>query len=528
MKQITENHIEAFAIEVLQSLGWSYIHGLAIAPEAEFSERESFEQIILTQRLRKVIARINPHIPESAREQAIQKVLRIYSSDLLHNNETFGQYVDIYDVSQAVDDKAVVRIFYESRLAKISLDEEGRRLLEEFDKELEQDEEMTDKQKVKAKWTKLEAVIGNEKRIANLAQDIVFHFEKRQEVIDGKAMIVAMSRRIAADLYNAIIKLRPQWHSDDLTKGAIKVVMTASSDDGPVMQKHHTTKGQRKNLSDRMKDPNDPLKIVIVRDMWLTGFDVPCLHTMYIDKPMRGHTLMQAIARMNRIFGDKPGGLVVDYLGIASDLKKALSFYADAGGKGEPTETQEQAVESMLEKLEIVRQMFFEKSKTTQEILIAEPQAYYGNHVFNYQRFINANAKEKLGIILQAEEHILGLQDGKNRFIREVTLLSQAFALSVPDEEALAVKDEVAIFQAVKARLVKFEGTDTGKSNAQIETAIKQIVDSAVTSDKVIDMMRSKIAQGQILLRVESCLKCLRRLSRNIKPTSSKKRLIQF
>jgi len=402
--------------------------------------------------------------------------------------QVFGQYVDIYDISQAVEDKAVVRIFYESRLAKINLDQEGRHLLEEFDKELEQDEDVTDKQKVKAKWTKLEAIIGNEKRITNLAQDIISHFDQRQGVILGKAMIVAMSRRIAVDLYNAIIKLRPQWHSDDLTKGVIKVIMTASSDDGPVMQKHHTTKGQRKNLSDRMKDPDDPLKIVIVRDMWLTGFDVPCLHTMYVDKPMRGHTLMQAIARVNRIFGDKPGGLVVDYLGIASDLKKALSFYADAGGKGEPTETQAQAVDSMLEKLEIVRQMFFEKSKTTKEILIAEPQAYYGDHAFNYKRFLKADAKEKLGIILQAEEHILGLKDGKNRFIREVTLLSQAFALSIPDEAALAVKDEVAIFQSVKARLVKFEGTDTGKSSAQIETAIKQIVDSAISSDKVIDI----------------------------------------
>jgi len=402
--------------------------------------------------------------------------------------QVFGQYVDIYDISQAVEDKAVVKIFYESRLAKINLDQEGRHLLEEFDKELDQDEDVTDKQKVKAKWTKLEAVIGNEKRIANLAQDVISHFEQRQGVIDGKAMIVAMSRRIAVDLYNAVIKLRPQWHSDDLTKGAIKVVMTASSDDGPAMQKHHTTKGQRKNLSDRMKDPNDPLKIVIVRDMWLTGFDVPCLHTMYIDKPMRGHTLMQAIARVNRVFKDKPGGLVVDYLGIAGDLKKALSFYADAGGKGEPTETQAQAVESMLEKLEIVRQMFFEKSKATEEIMVAEPQAYYGNHAFNYKRFLAADPREKLGIILQAEEHILGLKDGKNRFIREVTMLSQAFALSIPHEEALDVKDEVAIFQAVKARLVKFEGTGTGKTNAQIETAIKQIVDSAVTSDKVIDI----------------------------------------
>lgn len=302
-------------------------------------------------------------------------------------------------------------------------------------------------------------------------------------------MIVAMSRRVAVDLYNEIIKLKPDWHSDDLTKGAIKVVMTASSDDGPVMQKHHTTKSQRQGLSDRMKDPDDDMKMVIVRDMWLTGFDVPCLHTMYIDKPMRGHTLMQAIARVNRVFKDKPGGLVADYLGIATDLKNALKFYADSGGKGDPTETQAQAVASMLEKLEVVRQLFTETSKTRKDILVAEPLAYYpGSTGFNYKRFFAGNPKEKLSIILQAEEHILGLQDGKSRFVKEVTLLSQAFALSIPHLSALAIKDEVALFQAVRARLVKFEGTGTGKSSADIESAIKQIVDSALTSDKVIDI----------------------------------------
>ncbi len=403
--------------------------------------------------------------------------------------QVFGQYVDIYDISQSVADGATVRIYYESRLAKVNLDEEGKRLLEEFDKELEEDEEITEKQKLRAKWARLEAIIGNENRLANLARDIVSHFEQRQEVVEGKAMIVAMSRRVAVDLYNEIIKLTPDWHNDDLTKGAIKVVMTASSDDGPVMQKHHTTKTQRQCLSDRMKDPDDDLKMVIVRDMWLTGFDVPCLHTMYIDKPMRGHTLMQAIARVNRVFKDKPGGLVVDYLGIATDLKNALKFYADSGGKGDPTETQAQAVASMLEKLEVARQLFTETSKTRKDILVAEPLAYYpGSTGFNYKRFFTGNPKEKLSIILQAEEHILGLQDGKSRFVKEVTLLSQAFALSIPHLSALAIKDEVAFFQAVRARLVKFEGTGTGKSSADIESAIKQIVDSALTSDKVIDI----------------------------------------
>ncbi|MDP3297531.1 MAG: DUF3387 domain-containing protein, partial [Thermodesulfovibrionia bacterium] len=403
----------------------------------------------------------------------------------------FGQYVDIYDISQSVADGATVKIYYESRLAKVNLDEEGRRLIEEFDKELEEDEEITDKQRARAKWAKLEAIVGNQQRVENLAKDIVMHFEQRQAVFDGKGMIVAMSRRIAVDLYNEIIKLRPGWHNDDLTKGAIKVVMTASSADGPIMQKLHTTKAERKTLSDRMKDPADPMRLVIVRDMWLTGFDVPCLHTLYVDKPMRGHTLMQAIARVNRIFKDKPGGLVVDYLGIASDLKKALAFYSDSGGKGDPAETQEKAVAMLIEKIEVVRQLFFEESKTKDSIIVAEPAAYYNDYPgtgFNYKRFFSASPKEKLSIILQAEEHILGLEDGKNRFIREVTLLSQAFVLSIPHEEALAVKDEVAFFQAVKARLVKFVGSGTGRSDVDIETAIKQIIDEALSSDRVIDI----------------------------------------
>jgi type I restriction enzyme R subunit len=403
----------------------------------------------------------------------------------------FGQYVDIYDISQSVADGATVKIYYESRLAKVNLDDEGRRLIAEFDKELEEDEEITDKQRVKAKWTKLEAIVGNRERIQNLARDIVTHFEQRQAVFEGKGMIVAMSRRIAVDLYNEIIQLRPQWHDDDLSKGEIKVVMTASSADGPVMQKHHTTKLQRKALSDRMKDPADPLKLVIVIDMWLTGFDVPCLHTLYVDKPMRDHGLMQAIARVNRVFKDKPGGLVVDYLGIATDLKKALAFYSNSGGKGDPAEGQENAVAAMMEKLEIVRQLFFEESKAKEAILIAESTAYsdkYPGTGFNYRRFFTASPQEKLSIILQAEEHIMGLEDGKNRLIREVSLLGQAFALSVPNEKAMAIKDEVAFFQAVKARLVKFTDGGGGRSDIDIETAIKQIVDEALSSDQVIDI----------------------------------------
>lgn len=406
--------------------------------------------------------------------------------------QVFGQYVDVYDISQAVNDGATVRIYYESRLAKVNLDEEGKRLIEEFDAELEQDEEITDQQKAKAKYTKLEAIVGNEERIKNLARDIVTHSEQRQKVFDGKGMIVAMSRRIAADLYKEIIALRPEWHDEDLSKGAIKVVMTSTSADGPEMQRHNTTKQQRKNLAERMKDPADPLRLVIVRDMWLTGFDAPCLHTLYIDKPMRGHNLMQAIARVNRVFKDKPGGLIVDYLGIANDLKKALSFYSDAGGKGEPTLDLEKAIALMNEKYEIVQQFFNEEAKTQKDIVAEEPEAYYANSFkFNYKRFFSVEAKEKMSIILQSEEHILGLEDGKTRFIREVTLLSQAFALSIPHERAMEIKDDIAFFQAVKARLVKFEGTGTGKSDIEIETAIKQIVDEALSSDKVIDIFEA-------------------------------------
>lgn len=411
----------------------------------------------------------------------------IESTDI-NTPQVFGQYVDIYDIARSVEDGSTVKIYYESRLAKVNLDEDGKKLIEEFDLELEQ-EELTEAQRAKAKWAKLEAIVGNPRRLNNLAKDIVDHFEKRQSVMEGKAMIVAMSRRIAVDLYNEIIALRPDWHDEELGKGVIKVVMTSASSDGPVLAKHHTNKEQRKYLAERMKDPADPLKIAIVRDMWLTGFDVPCLNTLYIDKPMRGHTLMQAIARVNRVFKDKKGGLIVDYLGIAGNLKKALSFYSDSGGKGEPTEVIDKAVDLMLEKFEIVRQMFNEESKTQTTTLVEEPSAYYKDTFkFNYRRFFTAEPKERLSIILQAEEHILGLEKGKERFIREVTYLGQAFALAMPHERAMDIKDEVAFFQAVRARLVKFEGPVGGKSTRDFETAIKQIVDQAVSSEEVIDI----------------------------------------
>jgi len=378
----------------------------------------------------------------------------------------FGNYVDVYDIAQAVEDGATVRIYYESRLAKVQLSDEGRKLVAELDEELDQDE-LTETQKAKSRWTQIEALIGSEKRIQNIAKDIVQHFEQRQEVFAGKGMIVSMSRRIAAALYEEIIKLKPEWHSDDLSKGTIKVVMTASSSDGPQLAKHHTTKQQRRNLAERMKDPDDELKLVIVRDMWLTGFDAPSMHTLYIDKPMKGHNLMQAIARVNRVYKDKPGGLVVDYLGIAADLKQALSFYSDAGGKGDPALAQEQAIEMMLEKLEVVANMY---------------------HGFAYQDYFHADTSKKLSLILAAEEHILNIEDGKKRYINEVTMLSQTFAIAIPHEKAMDVKDEVAFFQAVKARLAKFDSTGEGRTDEAIETTIRQVIDQALVSEQVIDV----------------------------------------
>lgn len=414
----------------------------------------------------------------------------IESTDI-NTPQVFGNYIDRYDIKDAVNDGATVKIYYESRLARVNLDEEGKRLIKDLDEELSETEELSDKQKAKAKWTKAEAIIGNPDRLKNLAKDIVTHFEARQKVFEGKAMIVAMSRRIAVDLYAEIIALKPEWHDDDKAKGSIKVIMTAASSDGVKMAKHHTTKTERKVLSDRMKDEDDPLKLVIVRDMWLTGFDAPSLHTLYVDKKMVGHSLMQAIARVNRVFKDKPGGLIVDYLGLAGNLKEALSFYSEAGGKGDPTENIDKAVELMMEKLEVVQLMFNEISKSQFDILSEDSDSYYPNSLkFNYERFFAADAQAKMSVILQSEEHILGLKEGRSRFVREVTLLSQAFALSVPHEQAIEITEEVAFFQAVKARLVKFEGTPnaSGKTDYEIETAIKQVVDEALSSDKVIDI----------------------------------------
>ncbi len=379
----------------------------------------------------------------------------------------FGNYIDVYDIQQAVEDNATVPIYYESRLVKVHLKKEEKEKLDAEVESITENEESTVTEKAKAKWTQIEAIVGHKDRLKTIAQDILNHFETRREVFDGKGMIVAMSRRIAVELHNEFIKLRPQWHDPDKNKGVIKVVMTSSSSDPVSWQRHNTTKQDRKEIGERLKNPDDPLQLVIVRDMWLTGFDAPCLHTMYVDKPMRGHNLMQAIARVNRVYKDKPGGLIVDYIGIASYLKQALTSYTRSGGQGAPALNQADAITAMLEKHEIVVQMF---------------------DGFDYQRYFSADTGEKMALILAAQEHVLSLQDGKNRFAKQVGLLSKTFALSVPSPAAMGIKEELGFFQAIKARLIKFETTGSGPSDVEIETAIRQIVDKAVVVDGVTDI----------------------------------------
>ena len=343
--------------------------------------------------------------------------------------------------------------------------------------ELTESEEQTDRQKLKSRWARLEAIVGNEHRLELIAQDIVNHFESRNEVLDGKAMIVCMSRRICVDLYAQIIKIRPDWHSDEDTDGTIKVVMTGSSSDPLNFQSHIRSKLKRKSLGDRLKDPKDKLKIAIVRDMWLTGFDAPSMHTLYLDKPMQGHNLMQAIARVNRVYKDKEGGLVVDYIGIANDLKRALALYTDSGGKGKPAFDQDESASVMMGKYEIVSQMFSEQPTDSKV-----PKG------FDYKKFFELTPKEKLYFPIQAANFILGIENGKDRYINAVTALTKSFAISVPHPYTIDIRDEVGLFQAIKARIVKVTKSGKGKSDEEIETAIKQILSDAVVSDEVIDI----------------------------------------
>jgi type I restriction enzyme R subunit len=378
----------------------------------------------------------------------------------------FGDYIDVYDILRAVEDGATVRIYYEGRLAKLELREEERPKIDPDFEEVTEEEDVPTKERLKTKWARMEAMVGTEKRIGLIAKDIDEHFARRLEAMDGKAMIVCMSRRICVDLYNAILKLRPEWHNENDEKGAIKIVMTGSASDSIEWQPHIRNKLRREFLAKRFKDEQDPLKIVIVRDMWLTGFDVPCLHTMYVDKPMQRHGLMQAIARVNRVFRDKPGGLVVDYLGLADQLKKALADYTESGGQGKPVFDQEEAVAKMLELYEVCAAMF---------------------HGFDYDRFKTGAPKERTALIPPAAEYIAAQENGKERFMKTVTRLSRAFALSVPHEKAIAIRDDVGFFQTVRAALAKTM-TGTGRPEEELDAAVRQIVSRAVASDQVIDI----------------------------------------
>lgn len=378
----------------------------------------------------------------------------------------FGNEIDVYDIEQAIEDKATVPIYYEGRLAKLGLDETAAATIDEELDEVTEGEEMTAKEKLKTKWAALEAIVGAEERIEAVAADIVAHFEDRLSGMEGKAMVVAMSRRICIELHDAICKIRPEWYHDDDDKGAIKVVMTGNASEGPEISKHARSKSRRDDLAKRFKDPTDPLKMVIVRDMWLTGFDCPCMHTLYVDKPMRGHGLMQAIARVNRVFHNKPGGLVVDYIGIADQLKKALATYTASGGQGRTTVDQDEAVRIMMEKYEIVVAMY---------------------HGFDYNRFFSAKASERMAVIPEAMEHIFQLEDGKTRYLQAVNELAAAFALALPHEQALAIRDDVGFFQAVRAGIVKVTGSER-KSQEELDTAIRQIVSKAVASEGIVDI----------------------------------------
>jgi type I restriction enzyme R subunit len=378
----------------------------------------------------------------------------------------FGDYISVYDIQRAVIDGATVPIYYENRLAKLALRESERPRIDLDFEEVTEGEEVERKEQLKSKWAQQEAIVGSENRLALVARDLVDHFENRLGAMDGKAMVVCMSRRIAVELYRQIIALRPEWHGDADDEGSIKVVMTGSASDPLAMQRHIRNKPRREALAGRFRDPADPFRIVIVRDMWLTGFDAPSLHTMYVDKPMRGHGLMQTIARVNRVFRDKPGGLVVDYLGLAEELKAALATYTESGGTGRTAIDQAEAVALMLGKYEVCCGLF---------------------HRFDWSPWVSGTAGERLSVLPAAQEHILAQADGKARLLRSVTELSQAFALAVPHAAALEIRDDVGFFQAVRSVLAKGTPSDR-RTDEELDHAIRQIVARAVASDEVIDI----------------------------------------
>ncbi len=387
-----------------------------------------------------------------------------------NTRSVFGDYISVYDIQRAVDDGATVHIYYESRLARLELSEVERPHIDPDFEEITETQEMDEREKTKTKWAQLEALVGADKRVSLIARDLVEHWEGRQLAFDGKAMVVCMSRRICVELYNEIVRLRPDWAGTSDTDGVIKVVMTGSAADGPEWQEHIRNKQRREALALRFKNPGDPFRIVIVRDMWLTGFDVPCLSTMYVDKPMQGHTLMQAIARVNRVFPHKEGGLVVDYLGLGEQLKRALANYTESGGSGDGAIDIERAVVVMQEKYEVACGIL---------------------HGFSWVDWVDGDSEERLRLLPRAQEFVLGLPDGKRRFVESTTALYKAFSLCVPDERALAIRDDVGFFMALCAVLQKrIDGGEGGTqlSADDIEFGVRQLVSRAVISDEVVDI----------------------------------------
>ncbi|WP_102126668.1 type I restriction endonuclease subunit R [Deinococcus planocerae] len=382
----------------------------------------------------------------------------------------FGEYIDVYDVQRAVDDGATVPIFYESRLVRIRPDDAAWDTLDSEFEDITEGEEVASREKLKTKWAALEALVGDPKRVRLVAEDLVQHFEQRQEVIEGKGMIVGMSRRICVALYDEIIRLRPEWEGAGDTEGVIKVVMTGSATDDKSWQKHIRSGARNREIADQFRQADSSMRLVIVRDMWLTGFDVPSLHTMYIDKPMHGHNLMQAIARVNRVFRDKPGGLVVDYLGLANSLKEAMRVYTD-DGRVEPKRDFEEALDLMQEKLDVVRGIL---------------------HGFDYTDFAGATPAERVALIAAGQDFVLGKREAvKERYIREVLALGQAYALAIPHPDALAVREEIVFLQTVRAALSKQETTQTRQARHEVNHAIQQLVEKAVAPDGVIDVFAS-------------------------------------
>ncbi len=431
----------------------------------------------------------------------------------------FGDYISIYDIQRAVEDKATVPIYYESRLAELALDERERPKIDPGFEEATEGEEIARKEKLKTRWARLEAIVGAERRLDLVARDVASHFAARIEAMDGKAMVVCMSRRICIDLYRALARLRPDWHDEDDARGALKVVMTGAASDPPDWQPHIRNKPRREALANRFRDPGDPLRIVLVRDMWLTGFDAPSLHTMYVDKPMRGHGLMQAIARVNRVFEDKPGGLVVDYLGIAHELKRALATYIESGGTGRAALDREEAVAAMQEKYEVCCGLF---------------------HGFDRSGWIAGAPAERLGLLPAAQEHVLAQENGKDRCLLAVRELSQAFALAAPHEDAMRIRDEVAFFQAVRSVLAKRAPSDA-RPEEELEHAVRQIVSRALASDGMIDVFAAAgldkpdvsilseefLAEVQGMKRRNLAVELLRKLLRGELATRRRKNVVQ-